>query len=133
MIVIVPNLPADFGPARLRLLARDTLRGIWLLPSSRRGRIEGCEILHIRDADGLVEEFHGLIHLSESAAGKAFIRQLNRQSVGGRRIQAREYIERSPERDHRVGLRPPAPLAIVDRRKGDRRRQHLTREILPAR
>lgn len=130
MIIIVPNLPADFGPARLCELAGRALKGIWLLPSFRRGRIETCEILRIRQAANRVEEFHGLIHLSESGTGKALIRQLNRVTLGGSPIRAREYFERSPRRDHRVDIPGSPPLAIVDRRKGDRRRPHLSIEVL---
>ncbi len=130
MIIFVPNLPEELGLAGLRQLAERALRGIWLLPLTNRGRIEACEILHIREAGGKGEEFHGLVHLSEDSMGRPFIRQLGRETLDGRPIRAREYVERSPLRDPRVGLPAPSPLAIVDRRKGDRRRPNLHIEIL---
>ncbi len=130
MIVIIPDLPPDYGLESLRMLAEGALDNMWLLPLFKKGQIQGCEILHIHDQQGGGRESHGLVYLQDEQTGRALIRQLRRATLNGRPVRARQYFERTASRDQRVGLHGPAPLAIVDRRKGDRRRRHLTIEVL---
>ncbi len=130
MIVIVPNLPPKYGIGALRALTDEALENVWLLPLFKKGQITNYEILRIHDPDGAGEECHGLVHLHDRQTGKALIRQLGKSTLNGRPIQARQFFERNSSRDHRVDLHADSPLAIVDRRKGDRRRSRLMIELV---
>jgi len=130
MIVIILNLPPEYGIEELRMLAAGALENVWLLPLFKKGQITNCEILRIRDPDAADQEYHGLVHLQDKATGKALIRQLGKTMLNGEPVQARQFFERSSSRDHRVDLHRDSPLAIVDRRKSDRRRPHLLVEVV---
>jgi len=130
MIVIVPNLPPEYGIGALRALADGALENVWLLPLFKKGQITNCEILRIHDPDNAGPECHGLVHLQDQQTGKALIRQLGKTTLNDKPIQARQFFERTRSHDHRVNLHGDSPLAIVDRRKGDRRRSRLTIEVV---
>lgn len=130
MIVIIPNLPPEYGITELRMLATGALDNVWLLPLFRKGQITNCEILRIHDPDAAGQECHGLIYLQNEATGKALIRQFGKTMLNGEPVQARQFFERTSGHDHRVDLHRDHPLAIIDRRKGDRRRPHLLVEVV---
>ncbi|MGR9115712.1 MAG: hypothetical protein ACU85E_08095 [Gammaproteobacteria bacterium] len=90
----------------------------------RKGIIEHIEIKIIHDSSLNAMEFHGLVKIKPDVVALKAIKKLNRKVINGKHIAVREYHFRNWQNDPR--LKPlPTNLKFRDRRKEDRRRNHL--------
>ena len=93
MKIIVPRIPKQTTRNELRKVASIIMQRKFHLPFTARAEVIDCEILRITDNRG-VTDYHGLITVSSDAAGAWLIKQLKPESLHGKRLLARKYIER---------------------------------------
>ncbi|HHH39792.1 MAG TPA: hypothetical protein ENK50_09490 [Sedimenticola sp.] len=129
MIIFIRNIPDTTTREELDAFISRGLRRTQLLPFLRRERLQSSDILKIHDLDADRVEYHGLAYIDDDMEGAALIKSLNGSQLQGRSMQVREYFPRNSQRDRRLGS-APAPLAIVDRRRRERRRKNLRIETL---
>ena len=126
MIILIPDLGENISPERLYELVASCLKGIWLLPIfQRKGHLEKCEILRIKDRDNNKVQYQGLAYVSDDMTGKALIKQLNSCRINEKQLNSRIYHSRSTIKERRVNLSDSNNIAIVNRRRTDRRRDNL--------
>ena len=126
MIILIPDLGENISPERLYELVASCLKNIWLLPIfQRKGHLEKCEILRIKDRDNNRVQYQGLAYISDDITGKALIKQLNSCQIDEKYINCRVYHSRSNIKERRVNLADSNDIAIVNRRRRDRRRDNL--------
>ena len=129
MIVLIPELPAQVTPASLYRYLTSCMEKVWLLPVfRRRGRLEKCEILRIRDPANDEVEYQGLAYVDNEMTGEALIKLIANCRLQGQALSPRVYFSRSNRKERRMRSTQPGELAIVDRRRADRRREHLVIE-----
>ena len=135
MIILIPDLGEETSPERLYGFVASCMKNIWLLPVFRRkGRLEKCEILRIKDRDSNRVQYQGLAYVNDDMTGEALIKQLNNCHLTGNSLKTRVYHSRSAIKDRRVNLADSDNIAIVNRRRTDRRRSNLLieRVVAPA-
>ncbi|MCB1759716.1 MAG: hypothetical protein KDI68_08040 [Gammaproteobacteria bacterium] len=133
MIILIPGIPADTNPDSLQQFLQNCMNSVWLLPVfRRRGRVERCEVLRIKDPAQNRVEYHGLAYVDDETTGEALIKQISSCRIDGRTMQPRIYHSRSSNKERRMRSTDPEELAIVDRRRSDRRRNNLIIDHIPA-
>lgn len=126
MIILIPDLSENITPERLYELVASCMKSVWILPIFRRkGQVEKCEILRIKDRDSNQVEYQGLVYVSDEMTGNSLIKQLNGCQLAGICLNCRVYHIRSPRKERRVNLSDSNDIAIINRRKTDRRRSNL--------
>jgi len=126
MIILIPDLGKDTSPEKLCEFVAFRMKNVWPLPGfRRRGRLEKCEILRIKDQESNRVQYQGLAYVDDDMAGAALIRQLNGCHLEGVNLRPRVYHSRSAVKERRVNLSDSDNLAIVNRRRTDRRRCNL--------
>lgn len=126
MIVLLPDLNQNTKPEELHEYVANCMKNAWLLPIFRRkGRLEKCEILRIKDPDNEKIQYQGLVYVDDEATGAALIKQLSGCRFSHNTLKPRIYHHRTNSRERRVSLVDSENIAIVDRRRSDRRRKNL--------
>ncbi|MCP4286898.1 MAG: hypothetical protein GY792_21040 [Gammaproteobacteria bacterium] len=87
--------------------------------------MEKCEILRIKDRNSNQVQFQGLVYVDDDMTGMALIKQLNTYRLKGSNLHPRVYHTRSDNKERRVNLVDSHDIAIVNRRRIDRRRSNL--------
>jgi len=126
MIVLIPDLDQSTTPEDLHEYVAGCMKSVWLVPIFRRkGRLEKCEILRIKDPDNDQVQHQGLVYVDDEATGAALIKQLSGCRFFRKTLKPRIYHQRSRTRERRVNLVDSEDIAIFNRRRSDRRRQNL--------
>lgn len=133
MIILIPDLGENTSPEILRDFVASCMKNIWLMPVFRKkGRLEKCEILRIKERDSNRVQYQGLAYVDDDITGAALIKQLNSCQFDGNQLKTRVYRSRCATRERRVNLADSDNIAIVNRRRTDRRRGNLLIETLVA-
>ena len=130
MIVFIREIPKFADQQDLRAFVTGGLRRRWLLPKLHKESIENCDILRIENMATQRFESHGLVYVEDGQAGQVLIKQLNGSRFGDREVEVRSYWKRDAQRERRRRLHEQTYLAIVDRRRRERRRQNLIVETI---
>ncbi len=130
MIVLILQIPESATQEALCHFVKTSLRKVWLLPVFKKGLLESCEIRRIIDPKDGSTEYQALIRVDDVRTGEALAKQLNGKALSGGKIRARIYHPRSPKRERRVNLADSHNIAIVDRRRKERRRPNLVIETM---
>ena len=128
MIIFIQNVPETVSQKDLDEFISEGLRRVRVFPHFAKGKLQTCDVLRIRDRERV--EYHGLAFIDGERAGKALIRYLQEANLGGKSTLVRQYRTRAQKRDRRMLVSDKQDLAIVDRRRGDRRRKDLTIETV---
>lgn len=126
MIILIPDLGANISPDKLSEFVSSCMKNVWLLPVFiRKGRLEKCEILRIKERETNRVQYQGLAYVDNDITGKALIKQLSGCYFKGISLKPRVYHTRSAIKERRVNLADSDNIAIVNRRRRDRRRSDL--------
>jgi len=126
MIILIPDVGESTSPEKLHDYISSCMKNVWLLPVFRRkGRLEKCEILRIKDPESRLVQYQGLAYVDDDITGEALIKQLNGCHLLGTRLKPRIYRSRSDIKERRVNLADSDNIAIVNRRRKERRRSNL--------
>ena len=126
MIILIPDLGENISPEKLHKFVSSCMKNVWLLPVFiRKGRLEKCEILRIKDPQTDPVQYQGLAYVDDDVTGKALVKQLNGCHFAGISLKPRVYHSRSSIKERRVNLADSHNIAIVNRRGRDRRRSGL--------
>ena len=107
------------------------LRPPWMLiPLPSPAKLKRCEILQINHPETKTTEYHGLVQIEPSLAALPVIERLNGRQMQGKLIEVRKYFRRSSYRDRRHLFDDPPTQP--ERRRRDRRRDHLNSRVLHA-
>ena len=128
MIIFIQNIPGPLSREELENFVAEGLRRVRTFPYFAKGTLEKCDVLRIKAKDQV--EYHGLAFIDGERAAKAHIRYLPGSTLAGRKVVVRQYHQRAEQGDRRVLPPNREDLAIVDRRRGDRRRRNLQIEAL---
>lgn len=128
MIIFIQNVPETVSQKELDDFISEGLRRVRIFPYFAKGTLETCDVLRIRDGERV--EYHGLAFIEGERAGRALIRHLRGWRLGGESVALRQYLVRSKNRDRRMLSADNQELAIVDRRRGERRRDNLLIETV---
>ncbi|MGR9116166.1 MAG: RNA recognition motif domain-containing protein [Gammaproteobacteria bacterium] len=121
MIVFLRRIPAGTKKYEISAFLDQALNGGLFTKS---GRIDDIQILKLRDKWSNSVEYHGLVRIEPEAAAKRVIKMLNRKPINGKPINVREYFLRNWHNDRRLRMNH-FEAEIQERRKSDRRRNHL--------
>ena len=124
MLVFIQNMPESISSEELYRLVGDAVNRSWF-PFRRKGSIQNLDIIRLRDPDNRTVEHCGLVDIEPDGSALAAIKKLNRSVMGGGRLSAGPYAIRSTYRDRRGHKSHEEDLSVIDRRRGDRRRQNL--------
>lgn len=130
MIIFIREIPETASQKELGDFVSGGLGRMRLLPFTRKGKVEKCDILRIKDLATDRVEYHGLAYLDDERTAKTLVKKLNGAKLNGKRVEVHGYCKRSPLRDRRQSDRPMENLAIMDRRQKDRRRTNILIETL---
>ena len=130
MRLFVPNLPESVTESELRRLVRRQVRSPWLRLWRRSGSITALEIVQFTNPDPRSVEYHGIIEIEPELPALRAIRKLNGSRIKGKAIEVRMYHRRSSYRERRIQQIESQGGVMFNRRKGERRRLHLQREIV---
>jgi hypothetical protein len=109
------------------------MKNVWLLPVfRRRGTLEKCEVIRIKDPVENRVEYQGLAYIDDDVTGEALIKQISSCRISGQTLQPRIYYNRSNRKERRMRAMQPGEMAIMDRRRTDRRRDNLIIDHVPA-
>jgi hypothetical protein len=75
-------------------------------------------------------EFHGIVDVEPKQAALSAILKLNGSKLLGKVVEAREWQERSVDRDRRQRMTERSRLAFPELRRWERRRSDLHMEVL---
>ena len=107
MKIIVPRLPDAATKKELRMHIADVLDKRFHIPFTENPRVVACDILSMRDSQGVVEH-HGVVTVMPDSAGDWLLGHFKGQHLKGKLIFARQYFARessarvfSPEDDRR--------------------------------
>jgi hypothetical protein len=129
MIIFIRDISDSTSQKELNAFTTQGLRRTQILPFLRRGKLKMSDILRIRNLDTDRVEYHGLAYIDDDREGETLIRHLSGSLLHGKVMEVREYFPRSGRRERRLNS-GKGQLAIVDRRRGDRRRKNLQIETL---
>ena len=130
MRLFVPNLPESVTESELRRLVRRLVRSPWLRLWGRSGSITTLEIVRLTNPEPRAVEFHGIIEIEPEPPALRAIRKLDGSRIKGKAIEVRKYYRRSSYRERRIQQIKSRDGIMFNRRKGERRRLHLQREIV---
>jgi len=130
MRLFVPYLPESVTESELRRLVRRQVRSPWLRLWKRSGSITALEIVKFANPDPRSVEYHGIIEIEPELPALRAIRKLDGASIKGKGIEVRKYHRRSSYRERRMQQTESQDGVVPNRRKGERRRLHLQREIV---
>lgn len=126
MDIFIRRLPKSTTRLDLIQFAAEALEPHWhLLEFSPIGRLRGCEIIRIADELQDNVEYHGIIHVEPQKAGLAVIDRLNGTFLNNKKVDVRQFHQRSAQHDRRRHQPQPLPVEISEQRKRDRRRPQL--------
>ncbi|MCP5407098.1 MAG: hypothetical protein H6963_06025 [Chromatiaceae bacterium] len=126
MIILIPDLAENTSPDNLHQYVSSCMKNVWLLPVFRKkGSLEKCEILRIKDRDSNQVQYQGLAYIDDDITGEALIKQLNNCHFQGINLKPRVYHSRAATKERRVNLADSNDIAIVNRRRRERRRSNL--------
>lgn len=128
MIVFIRNVPEALTQEELERFISAGLRRIRIFPLFAKGRLKSTDVIRIQHRNRI--EYHGLADIEGDRAAKALIRLLQGVDLGGHRIRLWPYRQRVENRDRRTQHPYAQELAIIDRRRGERRRSGLLIENL---
>ena len=96
MKLFIPRVPKQTTKNELRNLMAVALDKKFHLPFTKRASIISCEILRIKDSNG-VEECHGLVEITCDLTCKWMMKLFRRKKLllHNKQIFARQYFERS--------------------------------------
>ena len=133
MIILIPDLDENTDPEQLYQFVSSCMKNVWLLPVfSRKGHLEKCEVLRIKASDSNQVQYQGLAYVDDDKTGQALIKQLGNCHLRGATLKPRVYHSRSAAKERRVNLADSENIAIVNRRRRDRRRSNLLIEKIVA-
>ena len=130
MVIFIRKIPETASQKDLGEFIAAGLRRTGFLRLFRKRQTQDCDILRIKDLDKDLVEYHGLAYIKDKRLAASLVKNLNGSKLKGKRVEVRRYYQRSPDRERRTRLSSPENLAIVDRRQGERRRDHLMIETL---
>jgi hypothetical protein len=130
MKIFLRQIPANASKADLWSAVQRAIAPRWYFPLRRTGAIHGCHVLKIVDRTNNRLEFHGIVDVEPEHAALSAILKLNGRKLLGKVVEAREWRERSVDRDRRQRMTQPSRLAFPERRRRERRRSDLHMEIL---
>lgn len=128
MIVFIRNIPRDLAQKELERFVSVGLRRIRIFPFFAKGILKSADVIRIKHRNQV--EYHGLADIEGDRAANALIRLLQGTELGGHRIRLWPYRQRMENRDRRTQHPCAEELAIIDRRRGERRRSGLLIENL---
>ncbi len=128
MIIFIQDLSDSTTRAELNTFITQDLNRAQLIPFLKRGKLEMSDIIRIKDLDTGKVEYHGLAYIDDAMEGETLVKHLNGCRLSGKTMKVREYFPRN-HRERRVSPEKEQ-LAIVDRRRLDRRRKNLRIETL---
>ncbi len=129
MLVFIRNMPESISSDELHRLVDAVMKRSWF-PFRQRGSIENLDIIKVQDQDNRTVEHHGLVDIEPDGTALAAIKKLNRSFIGGGQVSAGPYSIRSAYRDRRGHKPHEEDLSVIDRRRGDRRRENLIMDKL---
>lgn len=94
MQVIFCHIPSKTSLRELVQFAESTSK--LSLPFLRKPNVVSYEILEISDSSKLHNEFHGLVTYATPKDAEKAIKLLNGKKIGGKVIEVRPYVHRSP-------------------------------------
>ncbi|MCP3870159.1 MAG: RNA-binding protein [Gammaproteobacteria bacterium] len=130
MIIFIRGIPENVTQKDLCDFVTAGLQHVWGMPLFNKGKVDKCDILRIKNLDTDQIEYHGLAFVENDETANALIKHIDGALLSGKEVEVRNYCLRSPERDHRVHHPLTQSLAIIDRRRRDRRRPNLLVETL---
>ncbi len=96
MKIMIPRLPAEATREELAHLASGLLAKRFHLPFAERPALAASRVVRTRDGEGVVEH-HGILEVTPDRAARWLIKRLAGQQVHGKRILAREFVDRGPD------------------------------------
>jgi hypothetical protein len=130
MKIFLRRIPAGSSKADLWSAVQRAIAPRWYFPLRRTGVIQGCQILKIEDRTQKRTEFHGIVEVQPEHAAVSAMLKLNGCRLLGQVVEAREWRERSADRDRRKQGTDASALAFPERRRQERRRSDLQIEFL---
>lgn len=118
MIIFLRHIPENATKEDILLFLKPSIKGGLFQKS---GQVFNIEILILRDKETSETEFHALVTINPEKTAQRVIKQLNRKSLLGKRINLREYIDRTWHNDHRFNNLNTS-VDVKERRIKDRRR-----------
>jgi hypothetical protein len=130
MKIFLRQISAKATNADLRAVVERTIAPRWYLPRRRTGVIQSCNVLKIEDPGLKTVEFHGIVDVRPENAALSAVLKLNGRRLLGTLVEAREWHERSVERDRRKHESAQPHPIFQERRHRERRRSDLSIQIL---
>lgn len=130
MRIIIRQIPVSMSCQELERLVWSRTKTGWFRPFKDRPVISSCQIVRVSGAGKQEKEIFGLATVRPRSAAVRAIGKLNKVVLNNARIQAREFFDRTYQRDRRRLV--PAlgdGESAVERRKGDRRKNSVTEVI----
>jgi len=93
---MIPRLPATVTRNELAHLASETLGKRLHLPFTERAAVTACRIVKTEDGRGIAEH-HGIVEVTPDRAGRWLIKRLTGKEFEGKRILARQFVDRGPD------------------------------------
>lgn len=128
MIIILRNIPRDTLRSNIVLFVKPVVKGGLF---SKKGKIKRVELLALKDKHTHLLEYHALIDIEPDAVASRAIKKLHGQRFKDRRIAVRQYFERSPKNNKRIGPSEPHAVLREKRFNPTRRRELEIEEIWP--
>lgn len=89
---------------------------------NKPGKILKIDILTLRDVYSNTTEFHAVVKVDNTAAGRRAIKKLHGQRFKNKRIEVREYIKRDWQNNFGSSHAPAANDGLFETRMRDQRR-----------
>ncbi len=131
MWIFISKVPESTSHTELMQFINKGLKtGLMGSSLPNRNRITHCELMRITDRDSGKEELHGLAEIRPEKMLPGVIERLNGTVLHGKPVEVHKYQHRSPNKDRRTPLYMQPTDINQDRRGIDRRRHHLSIDIL---
>ena len=130
MRIILRNIPLSMVCRELEDLVRSRLKRRWRRPFAEKPVIYSCRVVKASTTEGKESEIFGLVTIRPRNAAMGVIERLSEAVVNDVKISAREFFDRTYQRDRRKHLRPDNHAKkFVERRRTDRRRYNTIEVI----
>jgi hypothetical protein len=129
MWIFISRVPHSTTRNQLRQFVSQGLKSglMNLLPFSSKASVGKCQLMKITDRESGISEIHGLVEVEPANMVDTIVERINGQKINGKPVRVHVYHSRSKSNDRRT---PDEMPMSNDRRERDRRRTHLTLELV---
>jgi len=129
MWIFFKQLPRGTSVREINRITRKGYKmGLNLLGLFRKNLIKRSKIIRIKDLQTDTTEYHAIVQVESHIAADTIIENLEGKTINGLFLKPHRYYRRFSSRDRRI--HQLTVTTEIERRKGERRRNHLILRIL---